>query len=330
MSSLNIVPLDKYMSYLKDISGASPHTLKLFTKSLHACKLGEINISDLSETWRYLLKLFESKQAAWGYIVTCIKIVKAAYKLETGHEVLKEFSYNELSGKLNKYRRDNPNPRVEYTRDEVELIMRLCWEHNRATLFPAVVLMSLSGLRIGGCAGLKFSGFRDAPNVPGVKLFEVHSKGAVYTAAISSYGYNLLEASRNKYYNRDKVVYTNSGNSTDIESTVRTQLRYLLVKKFNLRNMLKDKPMLHAFRKFAITQMASVLHKEDIALLAGHKIVGSTAYKYYVAKNTEKPTPQFEERIARAYAQTPLMQWRLPTHNLKKSELLTFKEEASA
>ena len=147
-------------------------------------------------------------------------------------------------------------------------------------------------------------------NFQNVRLFEVHSKGDEYVAAISEYGYQLLEASRSKYYNRQNVVFLSKDSTTPFETLIRSRMRYLLVQKFNQRQMLQSKPILHAFRKFALTQMASTLHKEDVALLAGHKIVGSTAFKFYVGKNREKPTPQFEERIARAYSQSPLMNLR--------------------
>ena len=96
----------------------------------------------------------------------------------------------------------------------------------------------------------------------------------------------------------------------------------------NLRNMLKDKPMLHSFRKWSITKLASpnsigeVLHK-DIALLAGHRIVGSTAFKFYVGKNRENILQNL--KTALAYKKTPLFE--LDTKSLEQAELLNFKED---
>lgn len=315
------VSLGKYLAYLKDIDNASPHTLDLFERTLRACELTAMDTANLSPTWKYLLERFESKKTAWAFVLTAVKIVKAAYKLETGYKIVKDYSYNELAGKLRKYRRDNPNPRVEYTNDDIRLVTRLAWENSRATLFPAFILMGLSGLRVGGCEDVKFSNFRDVEGVPGVKLFLVRSKGSEYDAAISTYGYNLLMATR-KHYNRENVVYVPKDNLTAFEDTIRARTRYLLVQKFNQRSMLQDKPILHGFRKWSITQMASSLHKEDVALLAGHKITGSTAFKHYIGKNREKPTPEFEQRIAKAYANTSLMKWRLDPRGLPDSEAL--------
>ena len=152
-------PLDlrKYTSYLRDVAGASPNTLDLFERTLRACELSTVDLSHVSATWKYLLERFETKATAWAFVLTAVKIVKAAIKLETGVRVVQDYSYNELVGKLHKYRRDNPNSRVEYTNDDIQLIAHLAWENSRPTLFPAVVLMTLSGLRVDGCGDVKFS-----------------------------------------------------------------------------------------------------------------------------------------------------------------------------
>jgi hypothetical protein len=302
--------LDSYIQHIRDVDNASPHTIDLFTRTLRACALSTVEPDNLSATWRYLLERFETKQTAWAFVLTAVKIVKAAIKYETGASVVKDKAYNDLVGKLNKHRRDNPNPRVEYTIEDIENIVQLSFENSRQVLFPAVVLMTLSGLRVGGCESVKFTDFRKVENVPDVRLYQVYSKGAEYTAAISEYGYGLLEQTRVEKFQREYVVPHSATDSTPFENIIRSRLRYLLVQKFARRDMLKDKPMLHAFRKFALTQMASTLHKEDLALLAGHKIIGSTAFKFYVGKNKEKPTPQFDERIANAYKQTPLFNLR--------------------
>jgi hypothetical protein len=304
------ISLNDYLAYIRDTKNASPHTLDLFTRTLRACALSTVEPDNLSATWKYLLERFESKQTAWAFVLTAIKIVKAAIKYETGASVIKDKSYNDLVGKLSKHRRDNPNPRVEYTIEDIENIVQLSYENSRQVLFPAVVLMTLSGLRVGGCESVKFDDFRKVENVPDVRLFLVKSKGDEYYAAISEYGYQLLEQTRSDKFQREYVVPHSATDRTPFESIIRSRLRYMLVQKFAKRDMLKDKPMLHAFRKFALTQMASTLHKEDLALLAGHKIIGSTAFKFYVGKNKEKPTPQFDERIANAYKQTPLFTLR--------------------
>ena len=62
----------------------------------------------------------------------------------------------------------------------------LTWVESKPTLFPACVLMCLSGLRIGGCRNVTFDSFRDVAEVQNVKLFEVHNEGSVYDAAIST------------------------------------------------------------------------------------------------------------------------------------------------
>jgi hypothetical protein len=113
----SLIDVNKYLAYLSDIQNVSPHTLDLFERTLKARELYAFDRANVLATWTYLLGRFESKKTAWAFVLTAVKIAKASLKLE-GVTWVKDYSYNELIGKLNKHRRDNPNPRVEYTNDE--------------------------------------------------------------------------------------------------------------------------------------------------------------------------------------------------------------------
>ena len=186
----------RYIPHLKEVEHLSPYTIDLYTRSLQACELTTIDLNDLSVTWKYLLDKFENAKIAHTFVDTSVKIVKAAVRLLTRRFSSNNPDYAILVSTLKKYKEEHPMPIETYTNEDIHTITRISWEERKTTLFPAVILMILAGLRISSCRNVKFSSFRDAPGVPGVKLFEVQSKSSTtYTAAISHHGHYLLQKS---------------------------------------------------------------------------------------------------------------------------------------
>ena len=329
----------RYIPHLRDIEHLSPYTIALYTRSLKVCELTTIDLNDLSVTWRYLLDKFENGKVAHTFVDTSVKIVKAAVRLLTRKFSSNNRDYVILVSRLKEYKKEHPTPIETYTNDDIRTITRISWEEKKTTLFPAVILMILAGLRISSCKNVKFNSFRDVQGVPGVKLFEVQSKSSsAYTAAISHHGHWLLQKSNThsaKYFPdwlyRDDVVAVPPDNKTPFESIMRSRFRYLFVEQHKwFHTRLKDKRMLDGFRGWAKAQMATKLEKKDVALLLGNKSIGSTAIKRHTGRDRDKPIQQLDQRIALAYSKTPLMSWRMAAHYLNDHDKLNFENTGSA
>jgi hypothetical protein len=221
---------------------------------------------------------------------------------------VRDKTYNLLISKLNKNR---GKPRDAYTDEEIRTILTVTQLEGDGIIFKACLLMCLSGLSIGACQRITFESMKQIKD--DVWVFPVTSKGRTYVAAISNYGHDLL-VQFSWIKTLEVVPYSEYNYKTPFQNLFRNKLRYILLQK-GFRTSLKGKSIQNSMRRWAIHKWATTLHPDDVALLAGHVVSASTAYRYYVNKNKEKVVLNYERKIAECYSQTPLMSWRLDEDN---------------
>lgn len=296
--------VSEYIDYITEYKGASPFSIDIFKRASRACGIEKIGTSqaEIDEIWKVLISKLDSGETKRGFISNFIILVKAMLHL---HNVITAptYNYNLLKAKLKKGR---PPLKVAYSDDDIQKIMRAVqYDHPVAN---AVLLMTLSGVRIGATLGLTFDKFEEIPGVPGVRIFVVKSKGRTYPAVISEYGFDLLN--QHNVRNRKIVVDTEITDPFFYNNRIRTGLTDCL-KKEDLSELLVGKSALHSFRKYAFGKFAtSGLTSEDISRLGGHLVRGNAiTQKSYVDANLW--SAEWKKYLAETYAKTLLMSWRL-------------------
>lgn len=167
-------------------------------------------------------------------------------------------------------------------------------------LKKAVVLMAYGGLRIGACKDLKYAAFK-LIEPEGVYVFDVKSKGKVYTAAISKIAYKYLtwefgDLQIDRYRHRNVVEFDDSG-SVPFNDLLRMQFKRYLI-NHGKADLKKNRVSFHSFRKFfSDTLRTDGLLEEEIGYLLGHS-PRSLAWKHYTDKSV------VEKRVAAIYAKT--------------------------
>lgn len=300
----SILLVSDYIAYIKEYKNASPFTVDIFERTSIACRVQSVGTSmeSVDELWKSLTNKLDSGETKRGFIVNCIILVKAMLHL---HNVVTAptYNYNLLKAKLKK---SKPPLKSAYSDDDIQKIYRAVqYDH---TIANAVLLMTLSGLRVGATLGLKFQDFEKVPGVENVRVFLVRSKGRTYTAAISEYGFDLLN--QKNVRNRQLVVDTEITSHFVFNNRIRTGLLDCLDRE-NLLELIAGKSSLHSFRKFAIGKFSmSGLAPDEVSRLGGHIVRGNAiTQKNYVDANSY--TAEWKKYIAELYARTKMMEWKL-------------------
>lgn len=296
------ISLPEYIRQVQEYKRPSKYTIDTFTDAIIHSGLEDIPTDQdgLNELWKYLNERFDSGKTTRGYMKNFLSLVKAALKFNAV-AWLQDINYNILSLKLVK---SKPEPKLAYEDSDVQELLRAV--QFDIPVWNSLILMSQAGLRIGACRGLKFSDFHKVPEVPGVLVFEVRSKGKKYDTCISEYAFNLLR----RRGNRDVIVEYDNENIAEFGDAIRSRL-YLKLQAENKLGLAKGKSMLHGLRKWSAGMMAmSGTPTEDVGRLLGHKIYNGNKItnKSYVTAN--EYTRNWRKYLATVYSKTALMSWK--------------------
>lgn len=303
--NMNKVNLEDHIQLLSSKGNLAPKSVQLYLESLHYLNIHSVDTSDVDAVWRNLLTQLKSGKSK-TFVLKTISIIKGALRLN-GVAVHTSSDLELLECELRTMKLQS-KPILGYSEDNIRLLLELIKEDRDHGLFNAVLLMSLAGLMVGALQGLKFSDFHKVPDVEGVRVFKVSSKGQVYTAAISEWAYQEMLLTR--FPGQEDVFIYDDGFKSPLTHLLRSRMRYL-VGKYSLHGLLKDKSIFHSFRHFFITACASTLDSEEVALLAGHMVSSRVAYRYYINKDKSKVPLEFQKRIAECYSRTTLMNFHL-------------------
>ncbi|AIF85099.1 hypothetical protein NTE_03065 [Candidatus Nitrososphaera evergladensis SR1] len=309
-----VVDLDRdyIQEYLIDLRHRSPQTVDLYRRSLAACGLTTIRRDEIDQTWAKLRALLENRRVGKIFVNKAKTVVKGAIRRKTWKwEPTEDYQrIIELCG-------IEGEDVEEYSLDDIQTIFGVTFYE--PDLFNACVLQSLSGIRAGALKGLGWTAFHKVPDVDGVLLYRVFSKGRHYTAAISERVFNFLK-DRNRL-NNPYLVWYDSGYKTPFTTLLRTRLYYQIVIKHGLGEVLEldRKSLQHSMRHFVLTEFAASLSENDASILSGHKVSSSTINLYVnkrIQRNGGMPLPDYHRKIAELYKKTPL--YNFPIEDVEK------------
>lgn len=298
-----IIPFDSYYEYMNTDRVIPDGTFRMYNYAIKTVGIKEIDSDKINDVWPMLADKLNSGVAP-SAIRTMVTIIRAAMKM---HDL--SFTHTRDYNVLLKRLRKCSQKVIAYTDEDIAKILTAVQaygstKNDRLNTFKLCLLLAYSGIRVESAYQLDINTFHQEHN--GVWTFTVISKGRrdaegnrrTYTAAISDYAYQILRTADTLNHGGFLIEYQRTWHAP-FDAIYRRKLAYALVSQGVLIDKMNQKSIFHSFRHWFTNKLTeSVLHKEDVALLLGHR-PDSLAYKVY-ADST------LRGKIADLYAQTAL------------------------
>lgn len=298
---MSVIKYQEYIDYLQRYKPRRERTIQNMKDAIKSTSLYEFDTANVNAVWKSLDSLLEGG-ASYVSIQKMVDLTTGALKAH-GITLVKDFDYNILQGKLSQY----GTVPEQYSEEKIKQIL-MATQNEDFNLFRICMLCTYSGLRIGGNQNVRYDAFEKHAEY-GVYTYPVSSKGRQYTAAISQYAFDLINATN--HLNSEFVVDYSDEYRSPFDKLYRAKLHYVLVRKHNIVSPSDKTVIFHSMRKFFATQIASSpLQSDDIGLLMG-QVPKTVAFKHYILKDKKVVPADMSERIAIAYSMTPLAQLRL-------------------